>query len=53
MGGTQQWMVCFMQNPMKMEDFGGFWGIPVLGNLHVMYNQLHTNIDVDLIPSGN
>ena len=31
--GTPKWMVYFMENPIKMDDLGGF--PPIFGNTHV------------------
>ena len=43
--GTPKWMVYFMENPIKMDDFGGF--PPIFGNTHKFNqswpNQLSTN----------
>ena len=31
-------MVYFMENPIKMDDFGGY--TPIYGNPHILYHKI-------------
>ena len=38
--GTPKWMVKIMENPIKMDDLGGF--PPIFGNTQMIPNGLHS-----------
>ena len=41
--GTPKWIVYFMENPIKMDDLGGF--PPIFGNIHIFF-MFHSVEDV-------